>query len=103
MEINNVSGYQTAEVKPQKPEAPTQPPGGNIENRQPPSEPSAPTAPSSASSSNSINYNALRTLQMILEEFSDVSNLDDSKQNQLAQELDNSGLLEPGALINMTA
>jgi len=98
MEINGVNTYQPAQ--PAKPVAPTPPPGGNIENRQPPSEPSKPT---SSTDTSTVNYSALRSLQEILNEYSDVSNLNKDKQVELTSLLQSSGLLEPGAIINATA
>ncbi len=101
MEINSISTYQP--MKPSKPLEPAPPPGGNIENRQPPSEPTAPSKPLEASNRNTVNYSALRSLQVILSDFSDVSNLGKEKQAELTSRLHDSGLLEPGSLIDTFA
>ncbi len=103
MEINNISTYQP--MKPIKPAEPTPPAGGNIENRQPPSEPSAPskTTGASSESENTVNYSAQRSLQVILSDYSDVSNLGKEKQTDLTSRLHDSGLLEPGTLIDTIA
>ena len=79
---------------------PTTPPlDGNIKDRQPPSEPSPP----SGSVNNSVvNYSNLRTLQEILENYSDISNLGNEDQTELNAPMQKSGMLEPDALRNAT-
>lgn len=79
-----------------QPTAPTSPPGGNIENRQPPPPPSKTNGTSQESNS------ALGVLQEILNEVSDVSNLDKDKQVELTSRLQDAGLLEPGILLDTT-
>lgn len=108
MSINSVSMNQMSasqQMKPTKPQAPTPPAGGNIENRQAPSEPSAPTSSSSAEagSSNGVNYNAIRSFQVIIRDYEDVSTLETDKRSELTSRLQTAGLLTPGALISTTA
>jgi len=85
MEISNISAYQP--MKPIKPAEPTPPPGGNIENRQPPSESSKPAGPSNTGT---VNNSALQSLQKILNNYSDMSNLDKNIPVELASQLQNS-------------
>jgi hypothetical protein len=92
-------------MKPNKPAAPTPPPGGNIENRKPPSEPSAPARQGEPSTSDegTVNYTALRMLQTILDDYSDVSKLEKNEQADLSSRLRDAGFLKPGALIDVSA
>lgn len=103
MNIDGVSNIQYA--KPAKPQQPTPPQGGNIENRQPPAEPSAPSGSESngISSEIKVNYSSLKTLQEILADYSDVSNLETGQREELKARLNKSGLLAPGALIDLRA
>lgn len=107
MAINSVSTNQMSanqQIKPTKPQEPTPPPGGNVENRQAPAEPSQPSGTSSSQGeSNGVNYNAVRTFQLIIEDYDDVSTLNSEKRNELSSRMENAGLLTPGALISTTA
>lgn len=47
-----------------------------------------------------VNQESLQQLQSILEHFSDLSNLSSEEEEKLNQLLSESGLLEPGALVN---
>lgn len=103
--LNSSSVYQSLAsaqtTKPQQPAAPTPPPGGNIENRQPPSEPSPPG--SSSGTSYGVNFDALSTLQSILNDYTDVSALSNNQQDEISSRLRNAGLLQPGSLLHVTA
>jgi len=50
-----------------------------------------------------VNYSNLRTLQEILENYSDISNLGNEDQTELNAPMQKSGLLEPDALLYATA
>lgn len=53
-----------------------------------------------SSSTSGINQSNLQLLQSILEKYEDLSDLNSQDQAQLSKDLFESGLLEPGALIN---
>jgi hypothetical protein len=54
----------------------------------------------SSSSSNSINLSALQSLQQILSQF-DLTNLSDSDQTSLTQQLESNGFIYPGSVIDV--
>lgn len=62
--------------------------------------PPPPPPPPQNSTESGINQSNLELLQSILEKYQDLSNLNNQDQVQLSQELQDAGLLEPGALIN---
>lgn len=61
---------------------------------------SMPPPPAQNLTESGINQSNLLILQAILEKYQDLSNLNSQDQAQLSQELQEAGLLEPGALIN---
>lgn len=67
------------------------PPSGN----EPPASQSSPAA-----SASGVNEEALQMLQEILNAYEDLPNLTSKQKETLQEELESSGLLDPGALIN---
>ncbi|MCK5830247.1 MAG: hypothetical protein KAH20_08085 [Methylococcales bacterium] len=45
----------------------------------------------------------MQTLQSILDDYPDVSDINSDKKSELNSKLSNAGLLEPGALLNISA
>jgi hypothetical protein len=62
--------------------------------------PNGPPPPSNANSSSTINQDNVELLQSILDQYSDLSQLNASQETQLGQSLFDAGLLEPGSLID---
>ncbi len=60
------------------------------------------TTSSSSSGSDGINVSALQSLQSILSQY-DLSNLSSDQQNSLTSQLQQSGLLQSGNIINLSA
>jgi hypothetical protein len=64
--------------------------------------PNPPAGPSNSAGSQAINISALQSLQSILSQF-DLTNLSSDQQNQLLAKLSQSGLLNTGYMINLSA
>ncbi len=64
--------------------------------------PPPPPPPDSTSSSEGINMSALESLQTILDQY-DLTNLSEEDESNLISQLSQTGLLQPGNLINLSA
>lgn len=63
--------------------------------------PGPPPSPPPLGQITGINQEALQTLQEILSNYEDLSNLTEDEEQVLTQQLSDAGLLSPGALVDM--